>query len=157
MMLLVGIMGCQGEEPPELHKEEVKEGLKIEEMNLQPIEGTHQALNNAVGWDRIPGGVDYAHFIEQRLPELRELKEKVSNDYLKEDLGRVIEIVEVELAEYYCTNHNVVAKPRPKLKEEARPLWKEAHRIMHDLDWGLLGNEPSNSTYHGYSEYLESQ
>ena len=140
--------GCQ-EEPPDIDKGEAGEELGIIEPELQPIEDTHQALNEAVCWDRIPDADDYENIVNNNIPQLKKLKENVGIPELERDLGRVIEIFQVELSGVYTVSANA------NKREDVRELWVEAHRIMHDLDWGLLGNEPSDKTYYGYSEYLE--
>lgn len=134
-------IGCQ-EEPPKMDRGEIREELDITEIGLQPIEDTHQALNEAVGWERTPGVEEYRELVDHNLPELKKLKDHVAIPELRRDLGRVIEIFEKELSE-----------DNPGDRE----IWKEAHRIMHDLDWLLLGNEPEDEIYFGASEYLESR
>ncbi len=137
-------IGCQ-EEPPKFEKgetkEEIKEELDITEIGLQPIENTHQALNEAVGWEQTPGVKEYRKIVDHNLPELKKLKDHVAPPKLRKDLGRVIEIFEKELSE----------------DPEDKEVWKEAHRIMHDLDWVLLGNVPEDEIYFGASEYLEDK
>ncbi len=141
-------IGCQ-EEPPAIDREEAGEELDIAEIGLQPVEDTHQALNQAVCWERTPGREEYEKMVDNKLPELKKLKEHVAPELLRDDLGRVIEIFEVELAEVYPGDKDT--------RKEARELWVEAHRIIHDLDWVLLGNEPEDEVYYGASEYLESK
>ena len=142
-------LGCQGNQPPEIDKEEAHQELEVDRETLEPIAEMHQDMNSAVGWDSLPSEPDIKKVFNYQVPNLKELKEEIDHPKLEKDLERLLD--------YLIKGGEIARAGNRQAREEAREYWVKAHRIAHDLDWKLLGNRPSDGSYWGYSKYLESK
>lgn len=87
-------------------------------------------MNDALDGGRTPGMAEGSGVMNTRVPGVERLAEKAENPKLTADLERLLDNL-VRGAELI----------RQGQGREGREYWVEAHKITHDLDWKLLGNE----------------